>query len=413
MNDDSPVKKIVNKFLPYKKSHPILFQIGMGLLLIFATLLLGILIVFAKPEVKKVEPKSPFELVRTDIFEREDFQTYVTGFGTVEADKEVQINVEVSGKILYLSPKFVKGGHVKEGETLLNIDPRNFQTQVELQKASLARAEAELKIELGRQIVAEKEWEEFGSKDAEQYQVSQELVLRKPQVKEKEAAVEAAKSSLYKAELDLERTELRAPFDAIITEENVEVGQYITPQANLGRLVASNRFRVQVNLPYDRVSLISEPSEDEEGSFARISYDSMGGPLFKREGKVMRVLPDLTPGGRTARVLVGIENPLSLKGKKEIPLLLGSYVRVEIEGPLLEGVFVLPRNYLRQNDTIWVNNGEGRLEVRQVEIPYKNSDTFAISGGLEEGEEVVTSSIPIPIDGMRLQVVEEERPDER
>lgn len=408
MDSESPVNNLINLIKPYQKSHPIFFQLGIGALLIFVTLLVGKAIVSSRPEAKKVEARAPFELVEVVEAARSNLQTHVVGYGNVEPEKEVMINLEVSGKILLLSDKLVKGGLVERGDTLLKIDPRNFQTQVELEKANVAKAEAELKLEQGRQIIAEKEWAEFGSKDADQYEVSRELVLRKPQIKEKEAQLEGAKSRLFKAELDLERTELTAPFNAIITDENVELGQFISPTTQIARLVASDTFRIVANLPYDRLSMISFPSETSKGSLATVSYESLGGPLLQREGFVFRMLPDLTPGGRTARVLVAINDPLGLKENHQVPLLLGSYVKVEIQGPLLEDVIVLSRNLLRDRDTVWVKNASDHLEIRSVEVIYKNSTTVALSKGIEEGEQIVTSNLPIPVEGMRLQVVGEE-----
>lgn len=124
-------------------------------------------------------------------------------------------------------------------------------------------------------------------------------------------------------------------------------------------------------------------------------------------GRLVRLLGDLDPVGRMARVLVEIEDPLGLKDKKKpdrLPLMLGAYVRVEIEGRRAEEVFRVPRTAIREGDQVWIANEEDRLEARPVEVFWRSKDTVLIRNGLREGDRVIANSIPLPIPNMKLRV---------
>lgn len=133
--------------------------------------------------------------------------------------------------------------------------------------------------------------------------------------------------------------------------------------------------------------------------------DGNRGFKIEREAFVQRLLGDLDPRGRMVRLLVGVKDPMGIlgKGDRNKPLLIGSYVKVEIEGTVLEEVYALPRHTLRAGDNLWVKNNQNKLEIRKVEILNREAETIIVGKGLEPGEEVVTSPIVLPLPGMSLQ----------
>ncbi|MFH1737990.1 MAG: efflux RND transporter periplasmic adaptor subunit, partial [bacterium] len=111
--------------------------------------------------------------------------------------------------------------------------------------------------------------------------------------------------------------------------------------------------------------------------------------------------------GRMARLLIAIKDPLgprSENGASEFPLLIEDYVRVEIEGGILGGIFVIPRSALREGDRVWIMDENDRLLVRKVQIPWREEGTVWVSEGIRESERIVTSSITTPLPGMVLRV---------
>ncbi|CAN2040474.1 hypothetical protein GMMP15_1790001 [Candidatus Magnetomoraceae bacterium gMMP-15] len=144
--------------------------------------------------------------------------------GTVISAQEVGLQTQVSGRILKISSKLIPGGRFKKGEELLRIDDRDYKIAIDIQKASVAQAFMEFKTEKGRQSIASEEWNLLGS-EIESTKEERELALRKPQLENARAAVDSAKSSLKKAELDLKRTVIKAPFNSLVKDKLVYIFQ--------------------------------------------------------------------------------------------------------------------------------------------------------------------------------------------
>ena len=228
------------------------------------------------------------------------------------------------------------------------------------------------------------------------------LAQREPQLESTRLALKAAQSALRKAQLDLTRTTLRAPFNAMVVSESVDTGQLISPQSSVARLVGTDEFHVQVSVPVSALRTVSARTDDRPGSETKIVQHA-GDETIERRGEVIRELPDLDPGGAMARLLVRIENPLGKKG--DLPLLLGSFVDVAIEAEPIEDAIRLPRVALRNGRNVYVMNDQDTLEIRDVEIAWTEPDAVLVTGGLEANERVVTSRIPTPVPNMLLRTL--------
>jgi RND family efflux transporter MFP subunit len=354
---------------------------------------------------EQVEPIPP--LVQVVEARRSSEPVTVLAMGTVVPAKRVVLQPEVNGRIVAQSPQLQPGGLFKTGDVILRIDPRDYETAVKRQEAAVEQARLEVEIEKGRQVIAEREWkllEEDISLDG----ASQDLALRKPQQKNARVALEAAESTLEQAKLQLERTTVYAPFDAVVQEEFVDEGQLVNPQTRLATLIGTDRFWVQVSVPVDRLQWMAfSNAGKDEAAKVRVVQEVSADTRIELPGRLVRLLGDLDPVGRMARVLVEIEDPLGLKDKKNpdrLPLMLGAYVRVEIEGRRAEEVFRVPRTAIREGDQVWIANEEDRLEVRPVEVFWRSKDTVLIRNGLREGDRVIANSIPLPIPNMKLRV---------
>lgn len=350
-----------------------------------------------------VEREVPATLVEVLEATTTDEKLIFTAFGTVQANRELTVHPEVSGRVVDLSSQLVVGGILKKDQMMLKIDPRDYLTNIEQEKANLEKSKFDLQLEKGRQIVAEREWQLLDP-SITSTQLGEELARRKPHIREKEAALKAAESRLAKSLLDLERTVLHAPFNALVTSEAVEVGDLITPQSTVATLVATDEFRVQVSLPFNQLDWITLPSGSNPGSAVTIVQEIGAGRSLEWKAHILRLLGDVDPRSRMARMLVAIDDPLGLKNGGKDRLLIGTYVRVEIEGPLVEDVVVIPRSALRDSTRVWVMNEKGELEFREVRLIFKDQDKVFVDQGLEEGDQIVVSTIPIPIEGMNLKV---------
>jgi hypothetical protein len=166
-------------------------------------------------------------------------------------------------------------------------------------------------------------------------------------------------------------------------------------------------FWVRVSVPVDRLPWISLPDERGEGGApARIAQRVAEGVEVVREGRVVKLLGDLEPTGKMARLLVEIRDPLGLESEgsdTELPLLLGAFVNVDIQGPALTDVISLPRPALRDNDQVWLKR-EGKLAIREVDVVWTTEDKVYVRGDLTTESAVVVSRIDAPVEGMPLRL---------
>ena len=354
---------------------------------------------------EQVEPVPP--LAQVVEAKRSTERVTIVAMGTVVPAKRVLLQPEVSGRIVEQSPQLLPGGLFRKGDVILQIDPRDYETAVKQQEAAVEQARLEVQLEKGRQVIADREWKLL-EEDIPLDQASQDLALRKPQQKNARAALEAAESALEQARLQLERTTVYAPFNAVVQEEFIDEGQLVSPQTHLATLIGTDRFWVQVSIPVDRLGWLAfSGTEGSRKSNVSVIQEVTGEVSIERTARLVRLLGDLDPVGRMARVLVEIDDPLGLNLKKNparIPLMLGAYVRVDIEGKMAEEVFSLPRTAIREGDQVWIADQEDRLAVRPVEVFWRSKETVLIRNGLDEGDRVVTNSIPLPIPNMRLRV---------
>lgn len=368
-------------------------------------------LIATRPTVPKTIPVETSTFVKVFTAYSQNERATISAFGTVKAYKELTVQPEVGGRVVTHHSDLIAGGVIAKGTPLLRIDPRDFQVAVNEERAALAKAEFDLQVELGNQAVAKREWDLLKLSDGEISQLSKQLALRDPHLKEKRVALEAANSRLKKAQLDLRRTVLKAPFQAVVLSESVEVGQLINAQNTVATLVGTDEFRAYVSVPIHQLNWIAFPeSGSVTGARVRLFRELGNGKLLERKGVVVDLLGEVTPNGRMAQVLVSIPDPLELnkpEGERH-PLLLGEYIRVEIEGPMLENVIILPRSTIREGSRVWVKNDENRLEVRTVDIVLSRKDSVLVSRGIEDGDQVVMTQLPAAIPGLKLVSAEDE-----
>lgn len=369
-----------------------------------------------KPEVPKAERVERPTFVETAPLEAHDHAVRFEAFGTVQSFRRVDLQPQVSGIVVEQYDGLLRGHTVREGTLIVRIDPRDYRLEVEQREADVVRAEFELQLEQGRQIVAKREWDLLDDSlrrpsTPEPSELSQSLALRKPQLKDKTAALAAAKSRLARAELDLARTEIRAPFDALILEESVELGQLVTSQSPVATLVDVREYHVQVSLPVDRITEVRFPSSEQpNGASVSITRDvrgprdASGGPSTY-EGRVVQLVGDVDPTGRMARLLVSVRDPLGIESggeRRAAPLLLGEYVRVLIDGPVLEDVVEISRAAVREGNQAWVMTEDGTLALRDLDVRHGTDTVVYAADTFEPGDALVLTPLAAAVPGMKL-----------
>lgn len=354
-------------------------------------------LVKTKPQPGKTDAGPVAPLVETASVRAATHRIEVDATGTVQADREVLITAEVGGRVATVGKNFVPGGRVEAGERLVQLEPERLELAVARARAELARTRSELALEQGRVEVAEREWTLFDDTSR-----SGALAKREPQLAAARANVQAAEARLREAELNLERSGVVAPFAGVIQSESVEAGQVINAGQQLGRLIGSERFRVQASVPVDRLQWIALPdASGQGGARAQIRQPNTQG---SRDGRVVRVLGDLDPEGRMARVLIEVINPL----QGATPLLVGAFVDVHLLGRELTDTLSVPRAALLGDEHVWRLTSEMALEKRELEVIWRSRDAVFVPAGrgLDSGDRVVLTRLPLAVDGMPVLLTE-------
>jgi RND family efflux transporter MFP subunit len=380
----------------------------LGVRIVFAVAILGFgmfvmrALVAAKPEAER----KPEDVVSTPVevttVHASSQKLVVSATGTVLPARQVIVGAEVAGRVVWLSPEMVPGGRFKAGLPLLRVDARDYKLAVEQQTAQVTIARTELEVEKSRKRIAEKEAALVGGAAPE----PGSLALRDPQLKSAEGAVKAAESGLQRTRLAVSKTGIAAPFNAMVLTRAVDLGQLVGPGAPLATLVGTDAFWIQVSIPIDRLLSIDVPgySGATAGSTA-IVRQRMGDKVVEREGRVIRLVGDLDPIGRMVRVIVEVTDPLALASPGKPPLLLNSFVEVDIAGDDVAEVIAVPRAAVRENGVVWVMQGDV-LAFRTVEVVWRTRDAVIVRGALRDGDMVIVSPLAAPVEGTKLRVVE-------
>ncbi len=374
----------------------------LGAALIAGALALAVYWKRTRPPAARRPEREMAATVRVIVARAETARPPIEAFGEVLPARQADLSAEVSGRIVARHPRLEPGGRLSAGETAFAIDPRDYEAAVVQAEAGLEKARLDLALERSRARVAVEELRRVGAETPSADPESRALTLREPQVAAAERAVAAAEAALHRARWNLERTEIRAPFDALVLERYADVGQTALPQSRLAALVAADEFYARIALPTSILRRLPAPDADGRGGApARVFHELDDGSAIERGGRIVRILGDLDPAGRMARALVAVRNPLD---PSESALRLRAYVRVRIEGPEIEGVYRLPIAALREGGFVWVANGHNRLEIRAVETAWQDAEEVWVTKGLSDGDRVIVSRLATPIPNLQLRI---------
>ena len=375
-----------------------------SLLILLVAVAVVVIIFQTEPTAKRGgATKETAMLVDVVSVERGNYRPLIITTGSVIPSKDIILSPRVSGEVIAVSSNFTPGGYVKKGDVLLRIDPSDYQNTLLLRESDLHQAEADLNIEMGRQNVAQKDYqlleEELAGED-------KSLVLRQPQLNAAKSRVEAARAAVEQAKLDLQRTTIRAPFDAHILNRNVNTGSQVSPGEDLGRLVGMDVYWIEATLPLGKMRWLTFPeSEYEKGSPVKITNRSAWKSGEFRDGYLYKLIGSLEGNTRLARALVAVEDPLVQQTDSPDlqPLIIGSFMEVRIEGTEIKDVFRVSRDLIRKNETVWVMV-DNKLEIREVDIPFQDAEYAYITSGLNDNEKVVATNLTTIVEGVSLRV---------
>ena len=356
-----------------------------------------------KPEAEKsTEPVRPVALF-VDKVKTETLQLKVETHGEVAAKTEVDVVAQVSGVIVSVSEEFIEGGSFTAAQPLLQIEDADYRIALLNAKAALMRQQTLIQQIQADADVARRQLE--GRK-------ATALGLKKPQIAEAFAALEAAKANVQLAELNLQRTRVAVPFSGRVRHKLVDVGQFVAKGQPLARVFSTDVAQIRLPLTDTQLATLGLPigysAVDQAAPDVEFSA-VVAGELRHWYGSLVRIEASADPG---TRMLYGIAEVIDPYGNSTgqaggMPLAVGLYVSASIDAREAKNASVIPRTALRSSDKVYVVR-DNKLEIRQVDVAYRGEEVAVITQGVEPGESVVVSPVRDPLNGMRVEPLEQQ-----
>lgn len=350
------------------------------------------------PEQKPEE--MPVPIVDVTQVEQQTVSLNLPSYGVVTPKYKTQLVTEVQGRMLSISPQFVAGGIVKKGDQLAQIEPSDYEADLMQAEATLAQATAALNEEIARGEVAKIEFKGYDKG------LPPELGLRIPQLKKEQANVKYAQAALARAQRNLERTVIRAPFDGIIKARNVDLGQYVTLGTNLGELYDTSI--AEIRLPISNDDLAYLESVDNPDTQVTLSA-SLAGKENTWLGNIIRSEGVIDADNRMVYLVAEIKDPYLREHKTQgsLPLKYGSFVNAVIKGRTVDGIVKLPR-YVVRNEHVALINEQNIVEMRHVNVVRSDLENVFIKDSLKTGERVAITHFSNMANGQLVKVIGED-----
>ncbi|TNE50165.1 MAG: efflux RND transporter periplasmic adaptor subunit [Deltaproteobacteria bacterium] len=342
---------------------------------------------------------------------------YIEGFGTVVATQQVRLVPEVSGIVRATVSDFKPGRLVKKGQLLVRLDQQSYalefrrlQAQQVSLKKQLALGQKALRLD---RLTLQRNEQLLRDSAVDKNSVDQ----MRMRIREREQRQETLRQTLsmtyiqmQSANLQIQRSRIRAPFNARVVSGGVDVGGYAAQGQPLATLESVDSVDIPVGIPQhtllnwtnDKGELLS-PQDIPTWlrKLPRVQVSLGSSPKLRWKGRVVRVGGSLDSQTRTVDLWVRVK----LSPKTGGALLTGTYCQVRIPYRRIHGAITLPRQAV-YGATVYVVE-KGRLQPRRVTVVHRNADSVVIGAGLSKGEEVVTSYLLQPVPGMRVVVQKE------
>ncbi|HOP23350.1 MAG TPA: efflux RND transporter periplasmic adaptor subunit [Gammaproteobacteria bacterium] len=359
-------------------------------------------LVASKPPIEKKPKEQRVVSLFVDEVKAETVNLSVSTYGEVNPKTEIDLTSMVSGQVVEISNQFAEGGIFTKGDVLMKIDDTEYQAAVTRAKANVASAKVKVEEEIANSKIKEDQWKRKGHANPSDY------ALNIPQIKEAKALLEAAQADLKNAELNLQRTQVKAPFDGRVLSESIGLGQYISANTVLGHIFATDVVEVKMPLTDSQLQELNLPigfvaNIDNAPKVTFTAKNSKESSQW--DGKIVRTQAAIDNQTRLIYAIAEITNPYNTNETSSMPMAVGLYVDANIQSKKSQDTLVFPRVALHNNEKVYVINDDEELEIRKVEVLSTSADLVHVSNGVKAGEKVVVSTTPTVIDGMKVKAI--------
>lgn len=344
------------------------------------------------PEAEKKKRLEAIPVVEVEVVTEDDLKFSLESEGVVTARRDTVLSAAIGGRLTVVDDNFEVGATYKKGFVIAEIDPINYQAAVAQAESILADAELALVQEKARADQAARDWNKIGGG-----KIASDLVLRVPFLKSAKARVAAAIAARKKAEADLIRTKIVAPFDCRVRSTNLNLGATVVPGSQLGMIYDPKNLMIR--LPFSLDDYAQLPKETNVTLSTNI-----GGKLYEWNAEIMWDLGEVGQKTLSAFVLARIFANEEHRSQFVLPS-PGIFLNATIGGAVLPKVVSVPRSAVRGRNQIFVLNRENKLEIRDLMIARRTADRVFVTQGIADGEKVILTKLDMPIQGMNLELV--------
>ncbi len=331
-----------------------------------------------------------------------DYQIKLQSYGTVQPQTQTTLIAQVGGQIVSVNPNVRNGGFFDKGDVLASIDARDYEADVSIAEAVLMDARQTLAEAEARSNQAREDWERLGNEGD-----APALVLREPQLQAARARIKSAESTLRKAELELERTDIVAPFAGRILRKHADVGQVVSNNSPLADVYATDYVEIRLPIRNRDLGFIDLPEtyryEQRNTAVDGVKIYSQLGDSAAWDAKLVRTEGAIDETARQLHVIAQIDDPFDRENKNLSPLKIGQYVTATLNGRTVRDAIVIPNTTIYQGTYVYIVEG-GILQRRNVEIEWQNDADALISAGLNPGDLLVTTPLGQVSSGIRVSV---------
>jgi RND family efflux transporter MFP subunit len=357
------------------------------------------LLAFVAYQITKTKPPAfkgnstsiPRLVVEIEVLEEAPYSVMVESFGVVQARTNSELFALISGQIQTVSPRYESGAFFKKGDVLLTVNSADYEVAVQVAKGSLVNAELALAEEEARYDQAQRDW-----KTQSKQIKATDFALRLPQLRAAKSNIETAKAQLSLAELNLERTRIRAPYDGRILNTFVNIGSVIGPNVTLAQIYSSDALEVRLPIANKALRFINLPEQssvDKQEDPQVLIENKLTEPPQIWQGRIVRTEAKIDAASQQLYVVARIDDPFKNDEQHlRRPLKIGQFVRANISGQTLENVISIPNSALYQGSYVYIVKNE-RLQRQPVDVLWRDQTTSVIKSGLVSGQHLVTTSL--------------------
>ncbi|MCY7296151.1 efflux RND transporter periplasmic adaptor subunit [Alteromonas sp. a30] len=368
-----------------------LLKIGAPFVVLALGIIISIGLVKANAKDNELQQELPAPLVSVEKVQPENYQVNIDSWGEVQPKERTNLSSFVNGEIVAVHEDFYAGGLVKAGEVLVRVDESDYRAALIEAESSLAAAQSELEQEIALGEVAKEEWASVAKEKVSA------LALRKPQLLSAKARLKAAEAAYTRAKRNLERCQIKAPYDALIVSRNVGIGQVVNSGTAVAELFSIENAEVVLPIAGFDAPFIPK---DIQSAPARLTVADKS--QLSRDIYIDRDLGVVNQATRMSNLVAVIEDPYGLRSN--VPVVkFGSYVKVTVPGVTLNGVISASQEVL-EDDHVWIVDANDKLVQKKVSILREEKGLVLIGSGLEAGERLVTQIPEYPQDGMVVSI---------